>query len=67
MIVRHFIMIKASGLKYDIEVAFNDMTFMLNFHENLQIDSKVIRWKNSRTDRQRGDLISFTFIFMKVD
>jgi hypothetical protein len=67
MIVRHFVMIKASGLKYDIEVAFNDITFMLNFNENLQIDSKVIRWKNSRADRQRGDLISLTFLFMKVD
>jgi hypothetical protein len=33
------------------------------FHKNLPIGSKVIRGGHRRTDRQTGDLISFTFLF----
>jgi hypothetical protein len=56
--------------KYEVEVTFDGMTFLLNFIKNIPIGSKVIRGDtqvdrrtDGHTDRQTGDLISLTFLF----
>jgi hypothetical protein len=47
--------------KYDVEVTFNGMTFLLNFIKIYQF-VQMLLW-GTHTDRQAGDLISLTFLF----
>jgi hypothetical protein len=62
--VRHFGMVKCTGLKVRrrSHLQWHDLT--TEFHKNLRIGSKVIR--GGHTDRQTGDLISLTLLFRKV-
>jgi hypothetical protein len=59
-------MVEAMGLKkYGNEVTFNGMTSLLNFIQST--DSKVITGDIQMdiwTDRQHGDLIRLTFLFL---
>jgi hypothetical protein len=64
--VRHFGMVEGTGLKVwrRGHLQWNDLP--TKFLKNLPISSKVIRGDtqtDGQTDRQTGDLISFTFLF----
>jgi hypothetical protein len=60
--VRHFGMVKCTGLKVRRRGHLQWHELTTEFHKNLPIGSKVIRG-DTQTDRQAGDLISLTFLF----
>jgi hypothetical protein len=49
--------------KYAVEVTFSGMTFLLNCIKIYQLVQKLLR--GGYIDRQTGDLISLTFLFME--